>query len=153
MIQPKKILSSSGLILLLLLSSGCSASSNQTLGSDLTAACTLLTNPDEYRVGVLMILGAAQENPEIVTAGRGDPFNYISSTVREFKFPGVIDGQEAAGIKNEFGDALDLFASAYLGSDRNFQLEASSNLTNVSQALRNRCSSLGFQFTEEWKRD
>jgi hypothetical protein len=149
-IQPKKFQSFIGAIFLLVLSTGCSSSSNQSVGSDVTAACTLLTNPDEYRVGVLMIIGAAQENPEIVTEGRGNPFNYINSTVKEFKFPGVNDGLEAADIKNKFGTALDLFATAYLGSDKNFRLEASSNLTKVSRELRDRCSSLGFQFTEDW---
>ncbi len=153
MIQHKKIQMYIGVILLFILSTGCSSSSNQSIGSDVTAACTLLTNPDEYRVGVLMIIGAAKENPGIVAEGRGDPFNYITTTVRDFKFPGVIDGLEAADIKEKFGTALDLFATAYLGSDKDFQLEASSNLTNVSQVLRNRCSSLGFQFTEDWNGD
>ena len=138
-------------ILVLLVASGCSASSMQTVGSDVTAACTLLTNPDEYRLGVLMIIGAAQENPDIVSEGRGNPFNYITTTVKEFKFPGVIDGQEATDLKNEFGAALDLFATAHLGADKNFQLEASSNLTNISKQLRSRCTSLGFQFTQEWQ--
>jgi hypothetical protein len=150
MIQSKKIQFSIGVIFLLISTTGCSSSSNQSVGSDVTAACTLLTNPDEYRVGVLMIIGAAQENPNIVTEGRGNPFNYINSTVKEFNFPGVIDGLEAADIKDKFGTALDLFATAYLGSDKNFQLEASSNLTKVSQELRDRCSELGFQFTENW---
>ena len=73
MIRSKQLVTSVYVILLLLLSSGCSASSNQTVGSDVTLACTLLTNPDESRVGILMIIGAAQEDPGIVTAGRGDP--------------------------------------------------------------------------------
>lgn len=137
----------------LLLLSGCAVSSNQSVGSDVTVACTLLTNPDEYRVGVLMIIGAAQENPEIVTEGRGNPFNYIDSTVREFKLPGVSDGLEATDIKTKFSSALDSFATAYLGDDKNFRLEASSNLTHVSKELRDRCRALGFQFVETWQRD
>jgi hypothetical protein len=149
-IRSKQLVTSVYVILLLLLSSGCSASSNQTVGSDVTLACTLLTNPDESRVGVLMIIGAAQEDPDIVTAGRGDPFNYINSVVRDFKYPGVIDGLEATDIKNRFADALDAFAMAYLGDNKTLRLEASSNFTNVSQELRDRCTDLGFQFTEDW---
>lgn len=134
----------------LALLSGCGSNTTQEAGTDVNAACALLINPDESRVGVLMIIGAAQANPEIVTAGRGDPFNYINSTIREFKFPGVNDGLEASDIKNRFADALDTFATAYLGDNKALRLEASSNLTNVSQELRDRCTALGFQFTDDW---
>ena len=133
----------------LVLLSGCGGNTTQEAGTDVNAACVLLSNPDESRVGVLMIIGAAEANPEIVTAGRGNPFNYINSTIREFKFPGVKDGLEASDIKNKFADALDTFATAYLGDNKAFQLEASSNLTKVTQELRDRCVTLGFKFTDD----
>jgi len=142
----KKIL----LLALSLLLTGCGGNTTQEAGTDVNAACTLLNNPDESRVGVLMIIGAAEANPEIVTAGRGNPFNFIDSTVREFKFPGVNDGLEATDIKNKFADALDAFATAYLGDNKALRLEASSNLIKVSQELRDRCTALGFQFTDDW---
>ena len=136
---------------LLFLATGCSTPSTQEVGSDVTAACTLLNNPDEYRVGVLMVIGAAQNNPNIVREGRGNPYNYVNSAVREFRFPGVNDGSEAINIKSRFADALDSFATAYLGSNEDFRKEASLKLTQTSLELRDKCTFLGFEFIDDWQ--
>jgi hypothetical protein len=138
---------------ILILSSGCVSNSSQKIGADITWACTLLTDPDEYRVGVLMVIGAAKENPEILSEDRGNPYNYINNVVREFKGPGVTDGLEARDIKNRFADALDVFAAAYTLDVDEIRLQASENLTEVSKQLRERCTTMGFEFTEQWPKD
>jgi len=135
---------------ILVLSSGCATDSSQKIGRDITAACTLLTDPDEYRVGVLLVIGAAKANPEILSEGKGNPYNYINSVVREFNFPGVVYGLEANDIRNRFADALDVFAAAYTLDVDEIRLQASDNLTEVSKQLRERCTTMGFEFTEKW---
>lgn len=141
----KRLTSLVGLLIVLVLSS-CS-SATPKLGCDLLWACTILTDPDEYRVGVLLIIGAAQNDPTIVTAGRGDPYNYIDNTVRKFTYPGVTDSLEATELKEKFASALDLFATAYLGSDEGAQRAASANLTDVGADLKARCIELGMDYS------
>lgn len=114
--------------------------SGQQMGADVTLACTMFENPDEYRVNVLLSL--SQNN---------DPYGTIDVLVRQMKYPGVSETSEATDIKNKFADALDVFAAAYLGDNNSIRLESSSNLTKVSQELRDRCTALGYQFTDEWQ--
>jgi hypothetical protein len=114
--------------------------SGQQMGSDVTLACTMFENPDEYRVNVLASL--SQNN---------DPFVTIDVLVRQLSYPGVTDSSEATDIKSKFAKSLDAFAAAYLQEDRVTRLQASNDLTNVSQELRDRCSALGYQFTEQWQ--
>ena len=113
--------------------------SGQQMGADVTLACTMFENPDEYRVNVLASL--SQNN---------DPFDTIDVLVRQLSYPGVTDSPEATDIKTKFAKSLDAFAAAYLREDSEVRLQASNNLTSVSQELRDRCTALGYQFTEEW---
>ena len=137
-------------VILLLSATGCSGSNSSKLGTDLSLACTLLTNPDEYRVGVLMIVGAARNNPELEQSGKGNPYNYIKNVVRDFSYPGVTDSLEAKDIKDKFATALDTYAAALILDIDEINLQASTNLDEVALELRNRCVALGFQYTESW---
>ena len=74
------------------------------------------------------------------------PYNYIDNTVRKFTYPGVTDSLEATELKEKFDSALDLFATAYLGSDRGAQRTASANLTEVGEDLKARCVELGMDY-------
>ena len=134
----------------ILLVTGCSFGSSSKIGSDISLACTLLTNPDEYRVGVLMIVGAARNNPELEKSGKGNPYNYIKNVVRDFSYPGVTDSLEAKEIKDKFATALDTYAAALILDIDEINLQASTNLDEVAVELRNRCVALGFQYTESW---
>lgn len=138
------------LAITLLLVTGCSFESSSKIGSDISLACTLLTDPDEYRVGVLMIVGAAKNNPELEKSGKGNPYNYINSVVRDFSYPGVTDSLEATDIKNRFAEALDTFAAGLIQDIDEIKLQTSSNLDEVALELRNRCVKLGFEYTEKW---
>lgn len=113
--------------------------SGQEMGTDVTLACTMFENPDEYRVNVLTSL--SQDN---------DPFATIDVLVRQLSYPGVTDSSETTDIKSKFAKSLDAFAAAYLLEDIEARLQASNNLTSVSQELRDRCTALGYQFTEVW---
>jgi len=136
--------------IILLLMTGCSFGSSSKVGSDISLACTLLTDPDEYRVGVLMIVGAARNNPELEKSGKGNPYNYINNVVRDFSYPGVTDSLEATDIKNRFAEALDTFAAGLILDIDEIKLQTSSNLDEVALELRNRCVTLGFEYSEKW---
>jgi hypothetical protein len=138
--------------IILLLLTGCSFGSSSKVGTDISLACTLLTDPDEYRVGVLMIVGAARNNPELEKGGQGDPYRYINDVVREFSYPGVTDSLEATDIKNRFAQALDTYAAGLVLDVDEIRIQTSSNLDEVALELRNRCVALGFEYTEEWPR-
>jgi len=83
-----------------------------------------------------------------IGSGKGDPYDYIDKAVRKFKYPGVIDTLEATDIKERFAQALETFAAAYLKDIPEIRLQASSNLDEVSNQLRARCTSLGHKFVE-----
>jgi hypothetical protein len=138
--------------IILLLLTGCSFGSSSKVGTDISLACTLLTDPDEYRVGVLMIVGAARNNPELEKGGQGDPYRYINDVVREFSYPGVTDSLEATDIKNRFAQALDTYAAGLVLDVDEIRIQTSSNLDEVALELRNRCVALGFEYTEKWPR-
>ena len=137
-------------VIILLIVTGCTGGSSSKLGTDVSLACTLLTDPDEYRVGVLMIVGAARNNPELKQSGKGNPYNYIKNVVRDFSYPGVTDSLEAKDIKDKFATALDTYAAALTLDIDEINLQASTNLDEVALELRNRCAALGFQYTESW---
>jgi hypothetical protein len=134
---------------ILLLVTGCGNNPSK-LETDLSLACTLLTNPDEYRVGILMIVGAARTNPELEKSGKGNPYNYINNVVRDFTYPGVSDSPEAKDIKDNFATALDTYAAALILDIDEIRFQASANLDDVALELRNRCVTMGFQYTESW---
>ena len=138
--------------IILLLVTGCSFGSSSKVGSDISLACTLLTDPDEYRVGVLMIVGAARNNPELEKSGKGNPYNYINNVVRDFSYPGVVDSLEATDIKNRFAEALDTYAAGLILDIDEIGYQTSTNLDEVALELRNRCVTLGFKYTEKWPR-
>jgi hypothetical protein len=137
-------------VILLLSATGCSGSNSSELGTDLSLACTLLTNPDEYRVGVLMIVGAAKNNPGLEESGKGDPYNYINNVVRDFSYPGEPKSLDAQDIKNQFATALDTYAASLIIDVDEIRYQASANLDEVALELRNRCVKLGFKYTEIW---
>ena len=139
-------------VIILLIVTGCSGSSSPKIGTDISLACTLLTDPDEYRVGVLMIVGAARNNPELEKSGKGNPYNYINNVVRDFSYPEVTDSLEATDIKNRFAQALDTYAAGLILDIDEIRLQTSTNLDEVALELRNRCVALGFKYTEKWPR-
>ncbi len=139
-------------VIVLLGITGCSGGNSSKVGTDISLACTLLTDPDEYRVGVLMIVGAARSNPELEKSGKGDPYNYINNVVRDFSYPGVTDSLEAMDIKNRFAEALDTYAAGLILDVDEIRLQTSANLDEVALELRNRCVALGFKYTEKWPR-
>ena len=139
-------------VIILLIVTGCSGGSSPKIGTDISLACTLLNDPDEYRVGVLMIVGAARNNPELEKGGQGDPYRYINDVVREFSYPGVTDSLEATDIKNRFAQALDTYAAGLVIDVDEIRVQTSTNLDEVALELRNRCIALGFKYTEKWPR-
>lgn len=108
----------------------------QQLGPDITLACTMFVNPDEYRVGVLMVLGSG-----------GDTSDYIDTSVRELKYPGVTDTLETQNIKSRWATALKDFAFAYKADNQSLQSAASEYLDNEARFLKNRCIDIGFNYS------
>lgn len=138
-----KILKISAVVLGITFLSSCSSSPK--VGSDILWACTLVDDVDPYRVGIMMITAAAKSDPSLVDKGRGNPYDYIDRTVRNFSYPGVTDTLEATDIKNKLADSLDLYASAVLVGEPNAISFYSSELDRVAISLQQRCSSLGYQ--------
>lgn len=118
------------------------------IGQDIFNACLLFDNPDQSRVGVLMIISAAKNDPSIVERGRGNPHRFIDATVRKSIFPDVVDSKEATYLRETFANALDDFADAYLGNDVKLQKITSSNLTKVGDKLRKRCQNFGMDYKQ-----
>lgn len=97
-----------------------------------------------------MIVGAAKNNPGLEESGKGNPYNYITNVVRDFSYPGVSDSPEAKDIKDKFATALDTYAAALILDIDEIRFQASANLDDVALELRNRCITMGFQYTESW---
>jgi hypothetical protein len=133
--HPKRIKASLLSILVALTLTSC-GTSGQQLGTDTTLACTMFVNPDEYRVGVLMILGSG-----------GDAYSYINTSVRELKYPGATDTLETQNIKNQWATALEDFVFAYNENDRTLESSASENLDWVAKSLKNRCVEIGMDYS------
>jgi len=112
------------------------SSPGQQLGTDVTLACTMFVNPDEYRVGVLMVLGSG-----------GNAYSYIDGAVKELKYPGVTDTLETQDIKEKFAAALKTFAFAYTTNEKVLQSEASKNLDAVAETLKSRCIEIGMDYS------
>ena len=115
--------------------SGCGAT--QKIDASTTLTCTMFTNPDEYRVMVLMDIAQGGRNVD----------KYIDSLVRDLKYPGVEDSEESLSIKDEFATALYSFADAYVSNDEAQQKTASANLTTVTSTLKTVCETLGMDYS------
>ena len=105
------------------------------LGSDVMLTCTMFSDPDAYRVGVLMVLSSGS-----------DAKSYIDGAVREMRYPDVVDTLESIDLKNKFASALEEFAFAYYINDEALESIASRNLDSVAVSLKSRCEDLGMDY-------
>ena len=131
--------------------SGCAASNPAELSDDILVACNLLEKPDSYRAGILVVI-SARSNPDVIAAGKGDPLSYIDGVIRKSQYPGVIDGTEATAIRERFAEALDAYAGAYMLDIKEIRSIASARLDEIAQELRDRCTSLGYEYEGEWNK-
>lgn len=108
------------------------------MSTDVLLTCTMFTNPDEYRVQVLINLAG----------GRTEPHEYIDRLVRDLNYPDVVETLESKDLKDKFAKALYLFADSLQGSDSDLKSYASRNLDEVSASLKQRCVDLGMDYSQ-----
>ena len=140
-----------GTIVTMTLLSGCGGSNSVKLSNDIVWACNLLEKPDSYRAGILLVI-SARSNPDVIAAGKGNPLSYIDGVIRKSQYPGVIDGAEATAIRERFAEALDAYAGAYMLDIQEIRAIASARLDEIAQELRDRCTSLGYEYEGEWNK-
>lgn len=122
-------------VVLVLALTGCGSASKMDEGTMLT--CTMFTNPDEYRVMVLVD----------IARGSTTVHNNIDTLVRGLKYPGRLETKDSLMIKEEFAVSLHAFADAYMGTDKNLRTIASVNLSKVSSELKAKCERLGMTYS------
>lgn len=108
------------------------------MSSDVVLTCTMFSEPDEYRVLVLVNKAG----------GRTEPHAFIDAVVRDLNYPGVVETLEAKDIKDKFANALYLYADSLASDETEIRLLASSNLDKVTAELKSRCEDLGMKYSQ-----
>lgn len=133
-VNPKAKVASILMVVPLILA-GCGQSTQQ-MGTDVLLACTMFSDASTYQSGVLTVIN-----------GGGDVFDYIDSAVRNLKYPDTVDSMESIDIKDKFANALELFANAFQSGTAKQKQDSTANLFAVINSLKERCISLGMDYS------